>query len=277
MISKIFVLVAGIPNTRISKFTKRLNDYRSVKKIVSCRPLDWHEPYNARYLDNIYRDLVDELRGIDVDKEGIGVLLLYIEKEGSRDLLEKFRVELLVAPFASIIDNPVPTREALDSCARSAIKKMENALFLIHQQYSSRSTCLLLPAKNFGPKFSRIVVDAVHKVISHQNNQFIKNANDLLSIKQRRGPRKFKINNIEFNPAFHSGMHGVSPLIGDTHHDLSCGVRGRLRFGVPYNPRFHYDCKTGREQKFLDDCHGPAVVTNPNSHVNIAPNDNIRK
>ena len=51
--------------------------------------------------------------------------------------------------------------------------------------------------------------------------------------------------------------HGEVPDWGNKDHNVSCILRGRIRFGVSYNRNFHYDCRLPRKatRKFPN-CHG---------------------
>lgn len=61
-------------------------------------------------------------------------------------------------------------------------------------------------------------------------------------------------------------------------HPPSCLVNGRRRLGSPYDRAFHYDCQRGRGRLSGEspECHGPAVTKTNLTHLNIAPNDNLR-
>ena len=53
--------------------------------------------------------------------------------------------------------------------------------------------------------------------------------------------------------------------------------QGRVRFGAPYSPKFHYDCTLSpRGNREFVSCHGRRKVKRGQTYVNIAPNDNIR-
>ena len=70
----------------------------------------------------------------------------------------------------------------------------------------------------------------------------------------------------------------IGTNVGDGKHESSCVIRGRLRFGVSFDPHFHYDCAVyGSAIKSLPGCHVPQIVRKRWKHVNVAPNDNDRK
>ena len=72
--------------------------------------------------------------------------------------------------------------------------------------------------------------------------------------------------------------HGLAPVWGDADHELSCVVRGRLRCGASFDPRFHYDCSGAKERVTLENCHKATdhLWVSGTDYVNIAPNDNVR-
>jgi hypothetical protein len=62
-------------------------------------------------------------------------------------------------------------------------------------------------------------------------------------------------------------------------HIPACLVSGYVRLGARYDERFHYDCehRRGGITGDFEDCHGAEVRVPPCSHVNIAPNDHVRR
>lgn len=78
-------------------------------------------------------------------------------------------------------------------------------------------------------------------------------------------------------PAKAGARHGLAPDWNAGRHTDRCVIRGHLRFGSAFEPNFHYDCKLrrGGNRQFVS-CHGIETVKRGRSHVNIAPNDNIR-
>ena len=71
--------------------------------------------------------------------------------------------------------------------------------------------------------------------------------------------------------------HGMAPMWGDADHEPSCIIRGRLRFGIPYDPKFHYDCDISNlGSRDLPSCHGVETVDKNRTYANISPNDNVR-
>ena len=78
------------------------------------------------------------------------------------------------------------------------------------------------------------------------------------------------------SPSKSGPRHGLAPVWGDSH-EPSCVVRGRLRFGASYSPRFHYDCplRPGSSRRFPG-CHRPRTLPPHRRHANVAPNDGIR-
>ena len=78
-------------------------------------------------------------------------------------------------------------------------------------------------------------------------------------------------------PARGRVRHGAAPKWGLGDHTDKCVIRGHLRFGAAFNPNFHYDCQLRKEVgREFPSCHDIEIIKPGRSHVNIAPNDNIR-
>ena len=86
-----------------------------------------------------------------------------------------------------------------------------------------------------------------------------------------------------FKPA--KAQHGHPPPWDDDNdspsgHQDSCVIRGRIRLGVAFDPRLHYDCPLPRRDqptRRLPSCHGYCTLDSGRRHANIAPNDNVRE
>ena len=160
----------------------------------------------------------------------------------------------------------------------------QGLLTVIAEEVTNRDnkTCLLLPHKNFGSRIGE-VLDCVHDaVVSVKNkDEFKKNLDRVSrSLQTTVDGRKYFMGQGKLvfkSPGKAGARHGLAPVWGDQGHESSCVIRGRMRFGVSYDPQFHYDCDIpgGRDRSFPS-CHGIECVRRGRTHVNIAPNDNIR-
>ena len=150
-------------------------------------------------------------------------------------------------------------------------------------------TCLLLPRTNFG-KHAETVFDFIKEIAA------LSALRDMDSIRAEFRKRLCHISasiptikedgrtyfkgrwNLVFkSPGKAGSRHGLAPGWDDSDHESSCVIRGRIRFGCSYDPKFHYDCKlSSRSRRRFPNCHGQRVVPKGRGHVNIAPNDNVR-
>ena len=145
-------------------------------------------------------------------------------------------------------------------------------------------TCLLLPPKNFGRQM-RGIFDYLKRAAStrmpkDEFNAGLRRLSDSLPTKQE-GKGRYFVNHrrVVFRGLEKSGSrHGVAPVWEDDEHESSCVMRGRLRCGASFDPRLHYDCSIpAGHSRVFSDCHGGGKrIPHNQSHVNIAPNDNIR-
>lgn len=293
----LFVL-AGIPE----KYEK-LIDGPTRKKIASERgkllveplPVGLESPiYNADYRTELLEqccDWVDE-RGLD---EPYSISLLYAESKGVRvqNLIEDFFPFSLLAPF------PAPPVVATGNERRYEVNRLVNMLVpictnlrtrtkIIHDHLTSRArrTPLLLPPQNFGSQNLDDALRTLQAQAVHKNplEPFINRIIDQIERtveRQRSGGRSHYVNEAGLvftapsRTEFHA--HARRPEFGDEHQH-TCFLRGRSRLGGSYNPRFHYDCHSVHGQLGAEyiSCHGQSFRPPRSTHVNIAPNDNVR-
>ena len=145
-------------------------------------------------------------------------------------------------------------------------------------------TCLLLPHRNFGNEF-RAVLDCVReasqaRAASEEFRRRLRHVAQSLRT-ERKGSHEYFIGRrglVFRSPGRARARHGLAPgWDSPGGHDSSCVIRGRLRFGVSYDPRFHYDCDIPKDGELnFPSCHGTKCIPRKRTHVNIAPNDNIR-
>ena len=291
---RILVLMAGFPDEILRPLSARLRRRNTNLDVLNTLPL---VPgyYTAEYAENLYEMVGSGLRKV-VGAECRGwwnwnLVVLYLRKgDGSeRHVEDRFDMEALLAPLKmETIRRKAPRRQIvrsivneLDSKADGILRNARMVLELLAQEVTNRDTktCVLLPSANFGHEFER-VKDCVHHAVedSKSAEAFAANLRRVAArLPKNRGGR-FRKGNLVFRaPAKGGPRHGLAPTWDTKEHNDRCVIRGRMRFGVPYNPNFHYDCDLAKETgRRFTSCHGQAEVKRGRSHVNIAPNDNIR-
>ena len=140
-------------------------------------------------------------------------------------------------------------------------------------------TCLLLPRNNFGHDFNP-VISAVQtaEAKSHTVNQFRQQLRNVAEgIPKRDGYFEGNRGMVFRVPPKAGPRHGFAPAWDSGNHADTCVIRGRVRFGAPYDPNFHYDCTLpSYASRQFESCHGNRVTLRGRNHANISPNDNVR-
>ena len=206
-------------------------------------------------------------------------------------LFESFGVEVLVAPLKhpSATSTRIVTSNQKAQIANALFKEVRRALLgireLVHvisEEVTNRDnrTCLLLPPKTFGDDFAR-VRELVREAALNRDDEgeFRAKLRRLSSALPRCKGRHYVGSNglVFFSPGKSGARHGIAPFWSDGAHTSSCVIQGRLRFGVSFDPRFHYDCELyKRKSVTFPGCHESTTVKGSRPHVNVAPNDNIR-
>ncbi|MFP6749737.1 MAG: hypothetical protein VCD66_19345 [Alphaproteobacteria bacterium] len=171
---------------------------------------------------------------------------------------------------------------------KKLIKNGERAIDYIHIEINSNCnrTPLLLPRKNFGLDIISKLFFSVHKhalfagtFSDFKNNSVAQFEIENRQIKLDGDTRKFYINSkgLVFRGPGRS-RHAMATVQRE-HHDVSCIVQARLRFGAFFDPRFHYDCvpRQGNLAKDWSSCHQQYFsLPKGRRHINIAPNDFTR-
>lgn len=172
----------------------------------------------------------------------------------------------------------------LVSEAIEAVRGAKRLLAVIAEEVSNRDnkTCLLLPPKNLGSPSEavvRCVQEAAFEGADPDGFRLRMEAVARSLRTDRQGSRTYFVGKqgLVFRaPSKAGARHGYAPTWGESDHRARCVLRGRLRFGVPFDPRFHYDCDVnGQRLRVLPSCH-EAVSPSGRQYVNIAPNDNVR-
>ena len=265
-------------------------------------PLNWSQCYADSYSENLYRRLARKLEKREQETHPntlvrTNLLLLYIEKcDGSEAALFKgFGTEALLVPLEppdGFVGRFPVTKNQREQAAndlirvcKRAIRRVRGVLSVIAEEVTNRDskTCLLLPPKNFGRDIDKVfgcVRDAcLHRQEAAEFQRRLDRTFQALR-KFREGRRTYVVgrNGLVFkSPGKAGARHGLSPVWGDQSHDSTCVIRGRIRFGAPYDPKFHYDCNIpdGSNRKFSS-CDGSKRLPRNRGRVNMSSNDNIR-
>ena len=296
---QLLIAAAGIPPSISDGFVAAFA--RRTAPIISCLPLDQSKSYTEPYSRNLYLRLAEKLSKREQYKYPIilepeNLVLLYLHKgDGSESiLLERFGTEAMVVPLKESIleDMPLVTgsqrRRVVNALVQDGSRMLRHAqrlLGVIAEEVTNRDnkTCLLLPRMNFGRDFDKVFECVRQAMFSKEGKQEFekrlrRTSRSLHTV--RAGKREYfkGQNGLVFkSPAKAGARHGLAPLWGSADHEASCVIRGRVRFGALYDPKFHYDCAIPREgRRSFPNCHGVKALPRGRSHVNIAPNDNIR-
>ena len=291
---RILVLVAGLPRKILGPFITRLKQNNATVDVLETLPLD-SGSYTPEYAECLYRMLGSELRGTGGAGSGawrgLNFIVLFLRKpDGSEHhVVERFDMEALLVPLAmETTTRKAPKRHrdhvivnALASQSSKLLRHARMVLSHLAEEVTNRDsrTCVLLPRANFGREFETVRVcvqgavegfesrDAFKRKLKAAGNRLAKSSDG-----------RFRSGQLVFwAPSKAGARHGLAPLWNTKGHDERCVIRGHVRFGVPYDPKFHYDCDlAGTDRRSFTSCHGETRLRRGRSHVNIAPNDNIR-
>ena len=299
MTGRSWVVAAGIPAHLGQMFVERVSQ---TARIVACLPLDDAKSYTDTYSEALYVRMCEKLRGSEgADRKtllkGARLIFLYLDKGDGREavLFERFGLESLVTPLRreEILDLSWTTGNQrgrvvnrLVGEARRAISHAGELLDEIALEVTNRDnkTCLLLPPKNFGHDVD-VVLDLVRQAASGRMSAAdfrsgLKQVSQSLS-SMTEGNRRYFVGRgrlVFKSPGKAGSRHGLAPVWDDPEHEPSCVLRGRMRCGASFDPSFHYDCAIpSAHGRAFARCHGAAMrAPRGRSHVNVAPNDNVR-
>lgn len=296
---RIFAVAAGFPleigDDFVTGFIKTL-------PIAAWLPLKRTECYTSSYSRNLYGRLVAKLKAQESSDGSnpysrTNLVLLYLDKnDGSESaIFEQFGTEALVTPirYPDVGVMPLETknqrRNAINDLVREgrrAIAHARKLLSVVAEEVSNRDnrTCLLLPPKNFGSEidsvFECVRMASLMREEAEKFRGRLRRVSQSLPT-QREGHHRYFASRrglVFRSPGKAGARHGMAPdWRTQGSHDSSCVIRGRLRFGACYDPKFHYDCDIPKDgERRFPSCHGTTSVSRERTHVNISPNDNIR-
>ena len=299
--SKLYLVIAGIPSEIESEFTTSL--IKAVKDrdvhLLALLKLGFSQNYTKDYAKTLYDRFTAKLKERECgERENLlrhaNVVLLYLDKQDESEtvLTELFGIETLMLPLVAsgVAHRPIVTRNQRNMLVNQLIKKALGAmrharrlLSVVVEEVTNRDnkTCLLLPPRTFGPPVQQIV-DQVQKAGRNKSDAKQLRA-DIERIarllpKHKGGYFKGRGGIVFQTPAKACSRHGLAPTWDGGGHDATCVIRGRLRFGAPFDPKFHYDCQVPRfGKRDFPGCHETAGILGARDYVNVAPNDNARK
>ena len=297
----LIAIMAGIPyrigDEFVSKFRRRLPD----ASIISWLSLEFSESYSNSYARRLYEHVAAKLKSLDrSDRYDLlldaNLVLLYVDKEDGQEsvIFSRFGVEALIIPMRvpNIRNLPLITGNqrqnavnTLVSEGERAIKRAWRLLPVIAEEVTNRDskTCLLLPRNNFGEKVNRVLSCVRNASFARVKADQFKRDIDVVSQMlptARDGKRTYFVGRsgmVFKSPGKAHGRHGLAPAWNALGHESSCVIQGRMRFGASYDSKFHYDCGITRDAgRRFPSCHGEESMPRGRTHVNIAPNDNVR-
>ena len=282
----LIVVAAGIPLEFGNEFISKIREQEAVSS-VSWLPLPHCDSYSCRYATKLHNRFAEKLKSAESANpsdllSGANLFLLYANKEdgSEKELIAKFNAVALILPLA-ISHDALATRSntpnerrrvanKLIEAARGAIKHGTNIATMISEEVSNRDnrTCLLLPRTNFG-KHAETVFDFIKEIAA------LSTLHDMNSVREEFRKRLCCVSasiptikedgriyfkgreNLVFKSPGNRSRHGLAPGWDDSDHESSCVIRGRIRFGCSYDPKFHYDCRlSSRSRRQFPSCHG---------------------
>ena len=296
-----FVVVAGIPPELSDPFETELGKAPAGWMILARQDLPRAAPYTPKFAASLHERTASRLRRRIGDRRredllaGVHLVLLYVARESKSTLVDAFKLEALTVPLTGEYAHegrltPNARQRVAKHLASEAVEALKGAqrlLAVIEEEVSRRDskTCLLLPPKNLGEP-SEAIIHCVQEAASmgRDRNDFdfkkqIKSVAKSLKTQRQDGRSYFigKHGLVFKSPSKARLRHGYAPTWKDAGHVKRCVLQGRLRFGAPFDPRFHYDCDVNGRRLELPSCCGTVSIAKRNAHVNIAPNDNVRK
>ena len=300
MTPTLYLAIAGIPPQIEDGFASafaKLARGRDVH-LLSLLKLHLSKGYTEGYAKTLYDRLALKLKERDFgDRENLlrnaNLVLLYLDKqdESESELVAHFGTEALILSLIvpEIASKLLATRNQRNSLvnqlineARGAMKHARSLFSVIGEEVTNRDnkTCLLLPPKTFGGPMQHII-DRVQKAGRKREDANVLKSNiEHISRSLPKHERRYFQGHgglVFQTPAKTGPRHGLAPIWGDGNHNPMCVIRGRLRFGASYNPKFHYDCQIPKGSKRdFPGCHETAGIFGAQGHVNVAPNDSAR-
>lgn len=239
---------------KAAKFEKRDG------RLIPLRGLRCPAGYTEEYVRRLYLRVATELKKLSSgNRERLlndaTLTLLYVERpeRGDLALLDRFGVEALLAPLRVPQNVPIRTANEIGHAVnmlmrtiRQALRRLRPLQTVILEEVTNRDnkTCLLLPPKTFGGGFQTVREQVYAAVRDGDGVDDFRTRLSRISNSFPTARRNHFIGDrgIVFrSPAKAIARHGLAPIWEEGTHEPSCVIRGRLRFGISFDPRFHYD------------------------------------
>ena len=300
MTRTLYLAIAGIPpqieDDFASAFVKLARGHNVW--LLSLLKLHLSKSYTEEYAKALYYRLACKLKKYEPgDRKNLlrnaNLIVLYLDrKDGSESaLVEHFGIEALVLPLfiSEITTKPLTTPNQRNIVVNQLVKEVRRAMMHARKLFSviieevtnrDNKTCLLLPPKTFGSAVQDVIAQVQEAGRMREDaNQFKIGLKQVAQSLPKNEGRCFQGRGqlVFQTPAKAGPRHGLAPMWGDGGHNAACVIRGRLRFGVSYDPKFHYDCRIPKgTRRDFPGCHESAGIPGARDHVNVAPNDNAR-
>ena len=291
---KVFLLAAGFSASTLGPLLQKIKKANADIEIIPTLPLKT-QLYTSDYAEALYNVVASNFKStLSTDRKSlwnINFVLLYLRygDDYDRNLIERFDMEALLIPITNWRPTSKGPRRHKEHALANQLFQQSNVLLRnarqvlrsLAQEVTNRDTrtCVLLPHKNFGSQFNAVKESVHNSVETTAAAAAIDNTLKVIAnCLPRNHEGRFIGRGLVFRaPAKAAARHGIAPLWCMGAHDARCVIRGRIRFGVCYDPKFHYDCDFARSKnrRFVS-CHGEKVLKPGRKHVNVAPNDNIR-
>jgi hypothetical protein len=288
--------IAGIPEALFDQVERRRDMITGENAILFAKPLRQVRSYSAAYASAYVEHFAEQVaqdRHNDLRVVQFGVICIQHDTESTR----RFRNAL----FPSVIVSSMPwdrwdgygiqlkkLGNDLAVALQSRVRGLKRALNSLQREMRDRvqRTPFLLPIRNFRsssllPALSQVNDEIVGRA---DCDEFIRSTAEEF---ERRHPphrdERNKLNVFTDDQETHyrspgRDLHGLAHL--SAGHPRHCLLAGRRRLGVYYSPGFHYDCmreNQARLRGLFFSCHENETNWEGDPHLNIAPNDFVRK
>lgn len=291
------VVSVGLPKSINGRFVDRFQEELDSTHLLTSVAMD-SSTYTAEYAGRVYQRVAKVLQGQQHDdwrQQLLKLVVLYLDAPDAdaHCLSDQFGLEAMLMPLCVPEARAAHTRNQINQVTNILLRESENVLaaarellgVIDHEVNRNRNrTCLLLPRRNYGGRFDDVMA-CVHEAARHcwRAVDFDERVRQVAKTLPKDSKQRFVgRRSLVFKPA--RAQHGLPPPWDEdsgspSGHQASCVIRGRIRFGVAFDPRIHYDCplpRHNRTTRRFPSCHGSCTLDSGRRHANIAPNDNVR-
>ncbi|SEJ77893.1 hypothetical protein [Pseudomonas sp. NFR16] len=226
--------------------------------------------------------------------QAVSLAIFYLVKddESTDFFVESFFPHTLMIPVCWKWDNEnggsvVKAAKSLVATLARQVATARAALPILKDELQSRAatTPWLLPPKNFDSDTYVPTLKNLHRAIGDgfciqtaltQHRATFAKAHPGVRLPGKTKSCYVDKRGVEFHPPGND-RHGFAR--DSAEHERQCLLAGRWRLGAPYDRLFHYDCTRGDRKlkgQFYG-CHSPQAKQEGNPHLNISPNDHVRR